>query len=90
MTDSLYDPNKVQVIAPMKEFVVIIAGEDVNRSVEDMIISNVTIQHSAWNLGPTEQAAAFLQSASVYIDNSTAILISDVEISHTGSYGIWI
>jgi hypothetical protein len=94
MTDGSYDPNKVQVITPVKEFVVIIAGENVNRSVEDIIISNVAIQHSAWSIERTEQAdqqaAAFLQSASLYIANATSIVVSDVEVSHTGSYGMWI
>jgi hypothetical protein len=94
MTDGSYNPNKVQIITPVKEFVLIIAGEDVNRSVEDIIISNVAIQHSAWNIERTEQAdqqaAAFLQSASLYIANATSIIISDVEVSHTGSYGMWI
>ena len=94
MTDGSYDPNKVQIIAPVEEFVVIIAGEDVNSSVEDIIIDNVAIQHSAWCVQMTEQAdqqaAAFLRSASLYIANATSILISNVEISHTGSYGIWI
>lgn len=87
MTDGSYDPNRAQVIASANEFVVIIVGEDI-------VIDNIAIQHSAWNLGRTEQAdsqaAAFLTYAAVYIANATSIIISDVEISHTGSYGIWI
>ena len=94
MTDGSYDPNNVQIIASVNEFVVIVAGVDVNQSVADIIIDNVAIQHSAWNIGRTDQAdyqaTAFLQSAPLYIANATYIVISDVEVSHTGSYGIWI
>ena len=94
MTDGSYDPTKTQIIASINEFVVIIAGESVNKSVEDIIIDNVAIQHSAWNINRTEQAdrqaAAFLRSAALYIANATHIVMSDIEVSHTGSYGIWI
>jgi hypothetical protein len=90
----VYDPTKVQIIASLNEFVVIIAGEDVNKSAEDIIIKNVAIQHGAWNINRTEQAdnqaASFLESASLYIANATSIIISDVEVSHTGTYGVWV
>jgi hypothetical protein len=76
----------------VNEFVVLGAGTDATNPVEDIIINNVAIQHSAWNIGRTEQAdyqaAAFLTSVPLYIANATSITISDVEISHTGSYGI--
>jgi parallel beta-helix repeat protein len=94
MTDGSYDPTKTQIITPVYEFVVKIAGEDVKKPVKNIIISNVAIQHSAWNINRTEQAdkqaAAFLTSAAVYIANATSIIISDVEVSHTGSYAVWI
>jgi hypothetical protein len=94
MTDGSYDPTKVQIIASVYEFVVLIAGEDVNKSASDIIIDNVAIQHSAWNIDRTQQAdyqaTAFLESAPLYIANATSIIISDVEVSHTGSYGVWI
>ena len=94
MTDGSYDPNQVQIITPVSEFVVSIVGESINQTVDDIIIDNVAIQHSAWNIERTQQAdyqaAAFLTSAPLYIVNATSIVISDVEISHTGSYGIWI
>jgi hypothetical protein len=94
MTDGSYDPTKVQIITPVNEFVLIIAGEDINNTVNDIIIDNVAIQHSAWNLGRTEeadyQATAFLTYAATYIANATSIVMSDVEVSHTGSYGVWI
>ncbi|CAF3774388.1 unnamed protein product [Adineta steineri] len=94
MTDGSYDPTKVQIITPINEFVVILAGSDVTTPVEDITIDNVAIQHSAWNIDRTQQAdyqaASFLTSAPLYIANATSIIISDVEISHTGSYGVWI
>jgi parallel beta-helix repeat protein len=94
MSDGSYAPTSTQIIASVNEFVVLIAGESVNKSVDDIIIDNVAIQHSAWNIGRTQeadgQAAAFLTSAPLYIANARSIVISDVEISHTGSYGVWI
>jgi parallel beta-helix repeat protein len=94
MTDGSYDPMKTRIIAPVNEYVVIIAGEDVNKPVEDIIVNNVAIQHGAWNISRTEradrQAAAFLPYAALYIANATSITISNIEISHTGSYGVWI
>jgi len=94
MTNGTYDPNKAQIIAPINEFVLVIAGESANETVDDVNITNVAIQHGAWNINRTEQAdyqaATFLQSATVYIANATSIHLSTVEISHTGSYGVWI
>jgi parallel beta-helix repeat protein len=94
MTNGSYDPTKVQIIVPINEFVLVIAGEDVNKPVEDIIIDNVAIQHGAWNMNRTEQtdrqAAAFLTYAALYIANATSIIMSNIEISHTGSYAVWI
>jgi hypothetical protein len=94
MTDGSYDPAKAQIIASVYEYVVAITGKDVNQSAEDIIIDNLAIQHSAWNIGRTQQAdsqaASFLESASLYIANATSIVVSNVEVSHTGSYGIWV
>ncbi|CAF4320012.1 unnamed protein product, partial [Adineta steineri] len=78
----------------INEYVVVLAGISTTNPIEDIIIDNVAIQHSAWNIERTQQAdgqaAAFLPSAPLYIANATSIIITDVEISHTGSYGIWI
>ena len=94
MTDGSYDPTKVQIITPVNESIVIIASTDASNPVENILIDNLAIQHSAWNIGRNEQAdyqaASFLTSAPLYIANATSIIISDVEVSHTGSYGIWI
>jgi hypothetical protein len=94
MTNGSYDPTKVQIIAPVNESVVLIAAEDASKPVEDIIIDNVAIQHGAWNMNRTEetdrQAAAFLTYAALYIANATSIIISNVEVSHTGSYAVWI
>lgn len=94
MTNGTYDPNKVEIIAPINEFVLIIAGESINKTVNDINITNVAIQHGSWNINRTEQAdyqaATFLQSATLFIANATSINLSTVEISHTGGYAIWI
>ncbi|CAF1108120.1 unnamed protein product [Rotaria sordida] len=97
----LQDPNQarygfqqVQIITPVNEFVVLIAGTNATNPVEGIIIDNVAIQYSAWNIGRTQQAdyqaASFLTTAPLYIANATSIIISNVEVSHTGSYGVWI
>ncbi len=61
---------------------------------DGIIINNVVIQHGAWSIQHTQQAddasAAFLTSAALFIANATSIVVSNVEISHTGSYGIRI
>ncbi|CAF2842155.1 unnamed protein product [Rotaria sp. Silwood2] len=94
MTDGSYDPPKVEIITSVNEIVVSLASNDSTNPVEDVIIDNVAIQHGAWNIGRTEQAnsasAAFLTSVGLFIANASSILISNVEISHTGSYGLRI
>ncbi|CAF1405182.1 unnamed protein product [Rotaria sordida] len=86
--------EQVQIITPVNEFVVLIAGTNATNPVEGIIIDNVAIQYSAWNIGRTQQAdyqaASFLTTAPLYIANATSIIISNVEVSHTGSYGVWI
>jgi hypothetical protein len=92
MTDGSYDPTKVEIITSINETVVSLAGDDVNNPVEDVIIDNLAIKHGAWNIGRTQLAEAasadFLTSVALFIANATAITISNVEISHTGSYGL--
>ncbi|CAF3883297.1 unnamed protein product [Rotaria sp. Silwood1] len=94
MTDGSYDPTKVHIITSVNEIVVSIASNDATQPVENVIIDNVAIQHGAWNIGRTEQvnsaSAAFLTSVALFIANAPAILISNVEISHTDSYGLRI
>ena len=94
MTNGTYDPTKVEIITSVNEIVMLLAGDDVYHPVEDVIVTNVTIQHGAWNIDPTEQAdgasAGFLTNAALFVANASSIIISNVEISHTGSYGLWI
>ena len=94
MTDGSYDPTKTEIITSVKEIVVLIASDDATKPVENVNIYNVAIQHGAWNIGRFQQAdqfsAAFITSAALYIANATSIIISDIEISHTGLYGAWI
>ena len=94
MTDGTYDPTKVEIITPVHEFVVLIVGDSATYPVEDIIIDNIAIQHSAWNINRTQLAdglwQAFLTTDSLYIANATSITISNVEISRTGSYAICI
>jgi hypothetical protein len=94
MTDGSYDPSQTHIIAPMYEFVLLIVGENVTNPVEDIILDNLAIQHSAWNINRTEMAdglwQSFLTSDALHIANATSIIISNVEISHSGSYAAYI
>ena len=94
MTNGSYDPTKVDIIASVYEIVVSVGSDDATNPLEDVIIDNIAIQHGAWNLTRTEQAnsasANFLKSVALFIANATNIVISNVEISHTGSYGVHI
>jgi parallel beta-helix repeat protein len=94
MTNGTYDPAKVEIITSVNEIVMLLAGDDVYNPVEDVIVNNVTIQHGAWNIDRTEQAdaasAAFLKNAAFVVANASSITISNVEISHIGSYGLWM
>jgi len=94
MTNGSYDPNKSQIITSVNEIVLSIASDDMNNPIEDIIIDNVVIQHGAWNINRTQSAEAvsaeFLTSVALFMANATSIIISNVEISHTGSFGIRI
>jgi parallel beta-helix repeat protein len=94
MTNGSYDPTKVEIITSVNDIVVKLASDDVYHPVEDVIIDNVAIQHSAWNIDRTQQAdgaaAAFLNFAAFFVANASCIVMSNVEISHTGAYGLWI
>jgi parallel beta-helix repeat protein len=84
----------VEIITSVNEIIVSLASDDATKPVDDVIIDNVAIQHGAWNIDRTEQAddasAVFLTSVALFIANATSIVISNVEISHTGSYGLRI
>ncbi len=94
MTDGSYDPLTAQVITSVNDFVLVLASDDATQPIHDLFVENVTIQHGAWNIGRYEQAdyqaAAFLTSAALFVANATSIVLSNVEISHTGTYGLWI
>jgi hypothetical protein len=94
MTNGSYDPTKVEIITSVNEIVMLLAGDNVYKPVTDVIVNNVAIQHGAWNIDLTEQAdaaaAAFLRFAAFIVANASCIIISNVEISHTGAYGLWI
>jgi parallel beta-helix repeat protein len=94
MTDGSYDPTTAEIITSVNEVVLSIASDDVTKPVEDVIIDNVAIQHGAWNIDRYEQAdsasAAFLSTGALLIINATSIVISNIEISHTGAYGLRI
>ena len=94
MTDGSYDPNQSQMITSVNDTIVSVASDDMNNPIRDIIIDDLELQHGAWNIDRTETAesasAAFLTSVALFIANATSVLVSNVEISHTGAYGIRI
>ena len=60
------------MIAPTGEMLLTLSGNDTNHPVEDVIIDSIAIHHGA----------------ALFISNAKEIIISDIEISHTGSYGL--
>jgi hypothetical protein len=94
MTDGSYDPAKEQIITSVNEIVMSVAGQDLDHPIEDVIVDNVVIQHGAWNIGRYQKAdagaAEFVNAAALFVQNAVTIVISNVEISHTGAYGLWI
>jgi hypothetical protein len=94
MTNGSYNPTNVEIITPVNEIVVLLAGDEWSKPIEDVIVNNVAIQHGAWNIDRTEEAdgseAVFLRFAAFIIANASSIVVSNVEISHTGAYGLWI
>ena len=94
MTDGSYDPNKSQIITSVNETIVSVKSDNMHKPVHNIFIDNVAIQHGAWHIDRTQVAdaasAAFLTSVALFIANATFITVSNVEISHTGSYGIRI
>ena len=94
MTNGSYNPMEVEIITPINETVLFISGNNVTNPVEDIIISNVAIQHSSWTLGRTQGGegmwGAMSYNAAVSIKNAVSVIISNVEVSHTGRYGVHI
>jgi len=94
MTDGSYDPTKAEIITPINDIVLLISSDTPYKPVENISLTNVAIQHSTWNLGRYEQAdgfaVAFTTTAALYIANASSLIISSIEISHTGLYGAWI
>ena len=94
MTNGSYNPMEVEIITPVNTTVVSIDSDDASKPVEDIIIDNLAIQHGAWMIGRTQQGegmwSAYFPYAALSIRNARSITISNVEISHTGTYGLQI
>jgi len=94
MTDGSYDPNKQQMIAPAQQIVLTLSGNDTSHPIEDVIVDNIVIHHGAWNIRRNQKAdagaAEFLNAAALWISYARDIVVSDIEISHTGAYGLSI
>jgi len=94
MTDGSYDPTSVDMITPIHENVLSIIGNNATQPVENITMDYISIQHGAWNIATHAigegSSARFLKSVALFIANSSSIRLSNIEISHTGSYGLRI
>ena len=94
MDDGSYDSSRVAIITPIREFVLIIAGEDINKTITDVIIDNVAIQHSTWSIDRTQQAdhqvAAFLTYVAVSLAYSLALRSVPRQTTNRTVFGTYI
>ena len=94
MTDGSYDPNLSRIVAPTRESVMNLAGNDIDHPLHDVLINGIAISHSAWTIGRTQQtdsqATSWQTTPALFLANATGVLVTGVEVSHTGQYGVWI
>ncbi|HEY1173848.1 MAG TPA: right-handed parallel beta-helix repeat-containing protein [Verrucomicrobiae bacterium] len=87
------DMTKAEVIAPVTDKFLIIAGDSTNgKFVTHLTFKGLTFSHAQW-LTPASgfepaQAAAPIEAV-VQVDGARNINIEDCELSHFGTYAIW-
>ena len=95
MTDGSWDPSTTSsVVTPIHDAVMALAGNDAAHPLRNVLINGIALKHSSWTIGRTQQAdnqaASWLPTASLLLANATGVLVSGVEISHTGGYAVWL
>ncbi len=86
--------SEAEVVAPVLEDIVRIVGEPAaGLPVEHIVLRGLAVQHAAWQLPKDRiadgQAAAFLDTAAVYVRGGRGIRLEGCEIGHAGGYGLW-
>ncbi|MFM7181968.1 MAG: right-handed parallel beta-helix repeat-containing protein [Verrucomicrobiales bacterium] len=87
------DPGKLEVIAPVTNGFLRIAGDPAKeKSVEHLSIKGLAFRHAQWLTPPggfePNQAAATLESA-VLVDGARHVTIENCEFGHLGTYALW-
>ena len=83
------------VVAPVSECLLRFEGDAAaGRPVEYLHFEGLSFQHAAWNM-PSEgrvdgQAAAFLDTATVFARGTCDCEFTRCEIAHTGGYALWL
>eukprot|EP00730_Choanoeca_flexa_P000495 TRINITY_DN10220_c0_g1_i1.p1 TRINITY_DN10220_c0_g1~~TRINITY_DN10220_c0_g1_i1.p1 ORF type:complete len:489 (+),score=95.45 TRINITY_DN10220_c0_g1_i1:406-1872(+) len=87
------DPNQADVIAPQLKTVFDIG--DGNGTVTNIYITNMRIEHTAVETEPCfhtscdEQSAAFLETATIHVQNASHIHLQSLNITNVGGYAVW-
>ena len=93
-TDGSYEPSHVTVVTPVHDSVMNLAGNDAQHPLHDVLINGIAIQHAGWSVARDQQAdnqaASWLPSAALLLANVTGAVVTGVEVSHTGQYGVYI
>ncbi len=89
------DMAAVEVIAPRPEELLLLEGDPASgRFVDYLHFEGLSFQHTAWKMPSAAtvdgQAAAGLNTATVYLRGARHCVFERCEIAHTGGYGLWL
>ncbi|MBP5672244.1 MAG: right-handed parallel beta-helix repeat-containing protein [Victivallales bacterium] len=87
-------PDNTTVVAPVHEQLLVIKGDgELGLPVEYLNFRGISFQYGAFLLNTSQshdgQAAAGM-TAAVYASDARDCVFSDIDISHSGIYGIWL
>ena len=87
-------PDNTTVVAPVHELLLVIKGDgELGLPVEYLNFRGISFQYGAFLLNTSQshdgQAAAGM-TAAVYASDARDCVFSDIDISHSGIYGIWL
>lgn len=88
------DPSQAEVIVPVLDQVLRFEGNpDEGKWVKHVQIRGLSLQHADWSLpekGYGDPQAAVTVPGAVMLDGATQCAIEECEISHVGSYALWL
>ncbi len=87
------DPNEQEIIAPVAEHLVVIAGEpELGMWVERVQIRGLSFQHCQCvtpERGYSDPQAAASIDGAIQVDGARHVVIEGCEIAHIGKYAVW-